>query len=629
MGGYTPGSPGSDPTAATVGGVYFALNGTSPVTDKSPYIYNVTTFGNGATGAVVDGSVHSSGNRSMLFHTVTHIHSDGLGIWAKDNANAEIISGFTYYCQIGYTATGGSKIRSLNSSNSYGEFGVFSKGFDSSETANQGLVKGIMLSYQGTITGTFVNGELITGAGGATAYVINVQSEPKVLYIIPASGTFQSGEVVTGAGGATATLVGGAVTSNQSGRILVTTFSSSADPGDSLQFATTDGNAYQIQSVSSVTANSVAYHVLVFSTSRATPVADGVTVNVRKEYSQVRLTGHDFLNVGTGGTDTTNWPNSPTQNKAQANQVVTLPTDPGRVYYVATDEDGNFYVGDQFKVEQATGQVTLDSSAFDLSGLESLQLGSIGGLIGASVNEFSTDGTMSQNSNTKVPTQAAIRAYISSADHTFAGNVTFNGTTTIIDSTTLSVEDKNIGIGSVTTPTNTTAGGGGLTLFGGADGDKSFTWNESSQNHYWQLSGGQLFLDEGLNTRKMLKEGVKILANDLGAVSEINLEEGMTHLRTANLGTDIRPNIRYSASKTLNNAMAIGEGITVTIIHSVNNTNHNVSGLEIDGAIQTVNWIGGSAPSDGGGSGVDIYAFNIIKRADSTYTIIGNQIKTS
>ena len=58
----------------------------------------------------------------------------------------------------------------------------------------------------------------------------------KFLYIIPASGTFQSGEVVTGAGGATATLVAGTVTSNQSGRILVTQFGTSADAGDSLQF---------------------------------------------------------------------------------------------------------------------------------------------------------------------------------------------------------------------------------------------------------------------------------------------------------------------------------------------------------------------------------------------------------
>ena len=628
MDGYQVGSPASDPTAGTLGGVYFALNAQSPITDKSPYIYNVTTFGNGATGAVVDGSLHSSGNRSMLFHTVTHIHSDGLGIWAKDNANAEIISGFTYYCQIGYTATGGSKIRSLNSSNSYGEFGVFSKGFDSSETANSGTVRGVMLTYQGVVSGTFNSGELITGAGGATAYVINVQSEPKVLYVIPASGTFQSGELVTGAGGATVNLVAGTVTSNQSGRVLVTQFSTSADAGDSLQFATTDGNAYQIQSVSSVTANNIAYHVLVFSTSRATPVADGVTVNVRKEYSQVRLTGHDFLNVGTGGTDTTNWPGNPTQSKVQANQVVTLPTDPGRVYYVATDEDGNFYVGDQFKVEQATGQATLDSSAFDLSGLESLQLGSIGGLIGASVNEFSTDGTMAQNSNQKVPTQAAVRSYIANTNHNFAGNITFSGTTTTIDTATLSVEDKNIGIGSVTSPTNTTASGGGLTLFGGADGDKEFKWIDSAGPDYWSLNGGLLFSEKGANLYGLLKEKVSISADKLSVNTQIDVGTSAIHYRTTTETTTSTPNLRYSAGMTLNDAMNVGEALTVTIITTAAAAGYSEH-VTIDGNNVTENWIGGSAPADGGASGVDIYTYNVIKTANATFTVIANQTKTS
>jgi hypothetical protein len=412
MGGYSPGSPAHKPESATIGGVYLALNNASPVATKSPYIYNCTSFGNGATGAVLDGSVHASGNRSMLFHTYTAVHSDGLGIFLKANANAEMISTFTYYCQVGFAAIGGSKIRSLNSSNAYGEYAVYSAGFDAGESPNTGTVRGIMLSYQGVVSGTFNDGELITGAGGATAYVINVQAEPKVLYIIPASGTFQSGEVVTGAGGASVTLVAGAVTSNQSGRILVTQFGTSADAGDSLQFNSTDGNAYQIQSVSSVTANSIAYHVLVFSTSRPTPVASGVGVISRKEFSLVRLTGHDFLQVGTGGTDTTNWPNNPTQNPNQSYQVMTNSTDPGRVYYTATDESGNFYVGDQFQVNQATGNVTLDASAFDLSGLESLRLGSVGGLIGASVNEFSTDGTLAQNSNSKVPTQNAVKTYV-------------------------------------------------------------------------------------------------------------------------------------------------------------------------------------------------------------------------
>ena len=245
------------------------------------------------------------------------------------------------------------------------------------------------------------------------------------------------------------------------------------------------------------------------------------------------------------------------------------------------------------------------------------------GLTGTLTGTATTATALSGTPNITVGT-------VTGTDATFSGNLTVQGTTTTIDSATLSVEDKNIGIGSVTTPTNTTANGGGLTLFGGADGDKEFKWTDSSAGpDYWNLTGGYLYSGEGLNARKLLREGVKILGNDLGSVSTIDVVDGMVHYRTANLGTDIRPNIRYSSTTTLNDVMNTGEAITVTIIHAVNNTNHNVSGLEIDGSIVTVNWVGGSAPSDGGGSGVDIYAFNIIKTAANTYTVIGNQTKTS
>ena len=474
MGGYTPGTPAYDPEGATLGGVYFALNAASPITDKSPYVYNITSFGAGATGAYVDGSLHGSGNRSMLFHTYTAIHSDGLGIWADANSNVECISGFTYYCQIGYAATGGSKIRSLNSSNSYGEYGVYSAGFDASETPNNGTVQGTMLNYVNVLTTEFQLGEQITGGtSGATAYVVNFQAEPKVLYIVSKTGTFLANEVVTGGtSGATATLEAANVETNQSGRILVTSFTTSADPGDSLQFANTDGNAYQIQTVSSVTANSVDYHVLVFSTSRATPVPSGTQVNVRKEFSLVRLTGHDFLQIGTGDSTTTNWPGNPTQSPSQADQIVTNQTDPGRIYYVATDELGNFYVGDYFQVDQATGQVTLDASAFNLTGLESLRLGSLGGLIGASVIEFSTVGTLSQNSDTKVPTQQAVKTYVDNlsslaGDLAIAGDLTVNGTTTLLNTTNSAISDKLIELGTGTT--GSPSGDMGLVLERGTD----------------------------------------------------------------------------------------------------------------------------------------------------------------
>lgn len=63
---------------------------------------------------------------------------------------------------------------------------------------------------------------------------------------------------------------------------------------------------------------------------------------------------------------------------------------------------------------------------------------------------------------------------------TVTGNLTVNGTTTTIDTATLNIEDKNIGIASVTSPSNSTADGGGFTIFGGSDGDKTLTWNSNS-----------------------------------------------------------------------------------------------------------------------------------------------------
>ena len=244
-------------------------------------------------------------------------------------------------------------------------------------------------------------------------------------------------------------------------------------------------------------------------------------------------------------------------------------------------------------------------------------------------------GTLSQNSDEKVPTQAAVKSYVDtslsglssvSGDFTVTGNLTVSGTTTTINTTTLDVEDKNIVVAKGAVDNNA-ASGGGITVESG-DGNKSFTWNASGVQNYWQVAGGQLYAAEGLNAYGMLSEQVKVLSNDLGSVPEIYVSEGMVHYRDANLGTDIRPDIRYSSTRTLNNTMSNGRH-TVTIIHLVSNSDNNVSGLEIDGTIQSVNWIGGSPPSDGGSTGVDIYTFNIIKTAANTYTVIGNQTKTS
>ena len=154
------------------------------------------------------------------------------------------------------------------------------------------------------------------------------------------------------------------------------------------------------------------------------PPHDTNTV-VRSKYSQVRLTGHDFLNIGTGNKNDTNYPGIPLNAPEQANEVVEVGG--GRVFYTSTDQDGNFRVGELFRVEQSTGIATLNADAFNLSGLNELSLGGVTlGGSGAVIREFSTDSTFFANSDNIVPTQKAIKTYIQSSLGSGGGNIAVN-----------------------------------------------------------------------------------------------------------------------------------------------------------------------------------------------------------
>ena len=75
---------------------------------------------------------------------------------------------------------------------------------------------------------------------------------------------------------------------------------------------------------------------------------------------------------------------------------------------------------------------------------------------------------------------------------TIAGNLTVNGATTTVNSTTLTVDDKNIELGSTASPTDVTADGGGITLKGTTD--KTIAWeNDTNQwnvNQKWTENAG-------------------------------------------------------------------------------------------------------------------------------------------
>ncbi len=408
MTGWVPGSTAEDVTTSTIRGVVARLNPASPVTHKSPYVLECSAIGNGLIGAVVDGSVHASGNKSMIFHGYTVISDNGIGYWVKDGAKAEIVSCFTYYCYFGYTASGGGQIRALNGNNSYGTWGATSRGFDAAEAPAVGALLGQQLNF--LYGGGNINvGDTVTSSSGATAIVTNVQTTANKVYVTSATGTFSLGNTLTFTGGGTGTVSAGAL-ENQRGFVMVmNNLTARPRPGQSIQIAG-DSFSYVVQSVSGNYTNTSSVIAVVLAQEKPTGSPSGAAVTLRSMYSQIRLTGHDFLSIGTGGVATTNYPGAPTQPPAQGNE--TDEAFPGRVFYVSTDQDGNFRVGEYFRIDQATGRATLNASAFDLAGLTSLRLGSIGAQLGETINEFSSDGTLSGNSNVAVPTEQAVKTYV-------------------------------------------------------------------------------------------------------------------------------------------------------------------------------------------------------------------------
>ena len=123
-----------------------------------------------------------------------------------------------------------------------------------------------------------------------------------------------------------------------------------------------------------------------------------------------------------------------------------------------------------------------------------------------------------------------------------------------------------------------------------------------------------------------LIENCNVTAGKLSDNQTINLDNGMVHLFTTTETTTATPNIMSTAG--INTSMSNGDAITVTLITTAA-AGAYCANIQIDGAAVTENWIGGSAPSDGGSSGVDVHTFTIIKTASETFTVLGNQSKTS
>jgi hypothetical protein len=75
---------------------------------------------------------------------------------------------------------------------------------------------------------------------------------------------------------------------------------------------------------------------------------------------------------------------------------------------------------------------------------------------------------------------------------------------------------------------------------------------------------------------------------------------------------------------SVNSSLGIGKSVTVSVLATQGSTAYYFNAYQVDGSSVTPKWSGGSAPSGGNASGIDVYTFTIIKTANATFTVLAS-----
>ena len=167
------------------------------------------------SGTGVDIFIQSGGNRSMLANDFTQINDLGFGAICINNALAELVSMFTYYCHTGYLAKDGSQIRSIAGNNSYGFYGLVADGADPDEIPTDVVLAADMVfpgkvfraSHKikfASVPGSIAVGETISQEiTGATGVVSFFKDGGTTVFIHSATGNWNTSDEAYGDDSAT------------------------------------------------------------------------------------------------------------------------------------------------------------------------------------------------------------------------------------------------------------------------------------------------------------------------------------------------------------------------------------------------------------------------------------------
>lgn len=131
----------------------------------------------------------------------------------------------------------------------------------------------------------------------------------------------------------------------------------------------------------------------------------------------------------------------------------------------------------------------------------------------------------------------------------------------------------------------------------------------------------------------VLREKIQIVSNRINADPIIDVSTSPSYYYTTSPNASYIPNVRWSSSVSLNNALSTGDRVLVTVIMPLSSSSYYTSQLYIDGTTSGIdlNWIEDQTPNQAGtyedarSSGWQIYTFLIIKTGSGSYNVSASQ----
>ena len=201
---------------------------------------------------------------------------------------------------------------------------------------------------------------------------------------------------------------------------------------------------------------------------------------------------------------------------------------------------------------------------------------------------------------------------------TFANGYTLNASelnTYLMNQTVMVFTDSTARSTALTAPTQ---------------GMVTFLTTNNALEYYTGSAWATVGVDTSLTNVLMTspREFTNVEATATSGTTQFNIKTAADMYHTSNAAANFSLNVRGNLTTTLASMLAVGETITVTFRATNGATAYYLTALTIDGNAQTVKWQGGTAPSAGNASSVDVYTFAITKTAATpTYVVLGSQTK--